>query len=130
MIEVVVLTLPAPLALSRDCRKDIYRATNTLFGFHSLSNEQICKTDPIPQPDSSCSQCIISGTLGSRSSQTQGRPPMTTPEARARTEIDALLSAAGWRVQDRAQMNLRAGQGVAVREFALTSGFADYLLFV
>jgi type I restriction enzyme R subunit len=55
---------------------------------------------------------------------------MTTPEARARTEIDALLIAAGWQVQDRTQLNLRAAAGVAVREFSLTTGFADYLLFV
>jgi type I restriction enzyme R subunit len=55
---------------------------------------------------------------------------MTTPEARARTEIDALLVAAGWLVQDRNQLNLAAGRGVAVREFALTTGYADYLLFV
>ena len=55
---------------------------------------------------------------------------MTTPEARARTTIDELLASAGWLIQDRAQLNLAAGRGVAVREFALTTGFADYLLFV
>lgn len=55
---------------------------------------------------------------------------MTTPEARARTNIDELLTAAGWQVQDRSRINLSAGRGVAVREFALKSGFADYLLFV
>jgi type I restriction enzyme R subunit len=55
---------------------------------------------------------------------------MTTPEARARTNIDRLLEATGWVVQDRAAMNLYAGPGVAVREFPLTTGFADYLLFV
>ena len=55
---------------------------------------------------------------------------MTTPEARARTNIDDLLTAAGWQVQDRGRINLSAGRGVAVREFALKTGFADYLLFV
>jgi type I restriction enzyme R subunit len=55
---------------------------------------------------------------------------MTTPEARARTNIDDLLAAAGWQVQDRIRINLSAGRGVAVREFALKTGFADYLLFV
>jgi type I restriction enzyme, R subunit len=55
---------------------------------------------------------------------------MTTPEAHARNEIDALLIAAGWIVQDRAQLNLAAGRGVAVREFALKTGYTDYLLFV
>ncbi len=53
-------------------------------------------------------------------------------EARARVEIDRQLGAAGWLVQDRADMNLYAGQGVAVREFIMASGHgrADYLLFV
>ena len=55
-------------------------------------------------------------------------PP--TPESLARENIDAQLAACGWTVQDRARMNLYAGRGVAVREFPLTTGFADYLLFV
>ena len=55
---------------------------------------------------------------------------MTTPEARARQNIDAQLTACGWVVQDRAAMNLYAGRGVAVREFPLDTGYADYLLFV
>jgi type I restriction enzyme R subunit len=52
------------------------------------------------------------------------------PEEKARQHIDQLLKAAGWIVQHRDQLNLRAGLGVAVREFPLESGFADYLLFV
>lgn len=53
-------------------------------------------------------------------------------EAAARVEIDAALAAAGWVIQDRDQMNLAAGLGVAVREFKLETGhgYADYLLFV
>ncbi|MHB8089211.1 MAG: DEAD/DEAH box helicase family protein, partial [Anaerolineaceae bacterium] len=54
----------------------------------------------------------------------------TTPEARARILIDALLTACGWVVQNRSGMNLYAGSGVAVREYPLTAGYADYLLFV
>ena len=53
-----------------------------------------------------------------------------TPEAKARTTIDQLLIAAGWAVQDYAQINLYAQRGVAVREYPLRTGFADYLLFV
>jgi type I restriction enzyme R subunit len=41
-----------------------------------------------------------------------------TPEGRARKKIDELLTAAGWHVQDRDEMNLGAGLGVAVREYA------------
>lgn len=52
------------------------------------------------------------------------------PEEKARQKIDQLLDAAGWKVQDRSELNLGAGLGVAVREFPLKEGFADYLLFV
>ncbi len=55
---------------------------------------------------------------------------MPSPEPLARQHIDALLTAAGWEVQDRSAMNLGAGLGVAVREFPLATGPADYLLFV
>ncbi|HEC36253.1 MAG TPA: hypothetical protein ENI39_06945, partial [Anaerolineae bacterium] len=55
---------------------------------------------------------------------------MTTPEERARRQIDEQLEAAGWVVQDRQQMNLYAGPGVAVREFPVEGGEADYVLFV
>jgi type I site-specific restriction endonuclease len=52
------------------------------------------------------------------------------PEARARQKIDQLLAAAGWNVQHFEELNLSAALGVAVREFPLKSGFADYLLFI
>lgn len=55
---------------------------------------------------------------------------MTTPEAKARQNIDAQLKACGWVIQDRSMMNLYAGRGVAVREFYLDTGYVDYLLFV
>src|SRR5260221_4752257 len=53
-----------------------------------------------------------------------------SPEHRARQIIDDLLIAAGWQLQDRASVNLAAARGVAIREFPLRTGFADYLLFV
>jgi type I restriction enzyme R subunit len=55
-----------------------------------------------------------------------------SPEERARQNIDALLTAAGWIVQDRKDANPAAGRGVAIREFPLKAGFgeADYLLYV
>jgi len=53
-----------------------------------------------------------------------------TPEEEARQEIDQLLQSSGWCIQDYQDLNLGAGLGVAVREFPLTSGRADYLLFV
>ncbi len=55
---------------------------------------------------------------------------MTGPEALARQTIDAQLEAAGWVIQDYNHINLGAGPGVAIREFPLKTGFADYLLFV
>ncbi len=51
------------------------------------------------------------------------------PEDEARREIDRQLVKCGWIVQDYSQINISAGP-VAVREFPLTSGFADYLLYV
>lgn len=55
-----------------------------------------------------------------------------TPEQKARREIDAKLIAAGWLVQDRDDLDLTAGRGIAVREFPMKSGFgfADYLLYL
>lgn len=55
-----------------------------------------------------------------------------TPEQEARVQIDSALEAAGWIIQNRTDMNLAAGPGVAVREFKMATGrgFADYLLFV
>ncbi len=55
---------------------------------------------------------------------------MSDPEIRARQEIDRQLQAAGWIVQDRERLNLYAGPGVAVREFPVEGGTADYVLFV
>lgn len=51
------------------------------------------------------------------------------PEDQARQEIDAQLAAAGWEVQDHRSMNLSA-PAVAVREFPLVTGFADYMLYL
>ena len=55
---------------------------------------------------------------------------MTTPEEKARQQIDKLLSLAGWTIQDISEINLGASAGIAVREFPLESGVTDYLLFV
>jgi type I restriction enzyme R subunit len=52
------------------------------------------------------------------------------PEERARQRIDHLLEEAGWDVQDFKEMNLGSSLGIAIREFPLKTGFADYLLFV
>ncbi len=55
-----------------------------------------------------------------------------TPEARARQNIDRLLTEAGWIVQSRDETNITAARGVAIREFPLKSSYgeADYLLYV
>ncbi len=54
-----------------------------------------------------------------------------TPEERARKRIDSQLEECGWLVQDRREMDIFAGAGVAVREFPLKPGHgeADYLLY-
>jgi type I restriction enzyme, R subunit len=52
------------------------------------------------------------------------------PEDKARSLIDKRLVACGWLIQSKAEMNLGAGLGVAVREFQTASGPVDYGLFV
>jgi type I restriction enzyme R subunit len=56
------------------------------------------------------------------------RPPLN--EVQSRRVIDRQLRAAGWVVQDFGETNPAAGLGVAVREFHLATGFADYILYV
>ncbi len=53
-----------------------------------------------------------------------------TPEEQARQQIDSLLGKAGWTIQNMKDLNLGASLGVAVREYPIDSGEADYLLFV
>lgn len=54
-----------------------------------------------------------------------------TPEALARVVIDRMLFASGWIIQNRSDVNLYAGRGIAVREYLLKDSLeVDYLLFV
>lgn len=53
-----------------------------------------------------------------------------TAEGEARKIIEDLLKKAGWEVQDLKEINLGAFLGIAVREFPLKKGVADYLLFI
>jgi len=52
------------------------------------------------------------------------------PEEKARQVIDQLLENSGWKIQDYHERNPGVSLGIAVREFPLESGYADYLLFV
>jgi type I restriction enzyme R subunit len=56
--------------------------------------------------------------------------PNQNPEQIARDQIDTALTLCGWKVQGKKEVNLRAGIGVAVREFQTDVGPADYVLFV
>ena len=51
-------------------------------------------------------------------------------EDEARERIDELLTLAGWSVQAFRKENLSESLGVAVKEFQLKMGAADYLLFI
>lgn len=62
------------------------------------------------------------------SAQRAAQEPLT--EAEVRVEVDRMLAAAGWLVQDVDDANLFAGPGVALREVRTSSGPADYLLYV
>jgi len=52
-----------------------------------------------------------------------------TPERKARELIDDQLQQTGWAVQNAGEMDITAARGVAVREFPLKTGVADYLLY-
>jgi len=52
------------------------------------------------------------------------------PEEKARQDIDRLLMSAGWNIQDNNNPNLNESIGVAVREYELPIGNADYMLFI
>jgi len=48
------------------------------------------------------------------------------PEEKARQKIEQILQDAGWTLQDHKDLNLGASLGVAVREFPVSTGYADY----
>ena len=52
------------------------------------------------------------------------------PEQIARDDIDRQLTACGWVIQYKKDLNLNAGPGIAVREYQTDAGPADYVLFV
>ncbi len=56
--------------------------------------------------------------------------PNQNPEQIARDNIDDLLKASGWSVQDKRKIDLAQGQGQAIREYPTDTGPADYVLFV
>lgn len=60
----------------------------------------------------------------------RARAPRPLSEVQARRNIDRMLVETGWVIQDFADIAPMAAPGVAVREFPLASGFADYLLYV
>jgi type I restriction enzyme, R subunit len=58
------------------------------------------------------------------------RRAMSTLEELARHNIDLMLELAGWSVQDMKGLAFTASRDIAIREFPLKTGFADYMLFV
>src|SRR5512140_3855683 len=56
---------------------------------------------------------------------------MPSPEELARQNIDKLLTACGWIIQERSEINFAASRGIAISEGLLEGGDeVDYLLFV
>ncbi len=54
-----------------------------------------------------------------------------TPEQQARDAIDRQLTAAGWAVQEKSQINWHVSPGIAVRHYPMQDGSeSDYVLFV
>lgn len=60
----------------------------------------------------------------------RARLPRPLSEVQARRNIDRQLEAAGWIIQDYRDISPVAAAGVAIREFPLPTGFADYMLYV
>ncbi len=56
--------------------------------------------------------------------------PNQNPEQLARDKIDLQLIACGWLIQNKNEINLNAGVGIAIREYQTNIGPADYILFV
>ncbi|MFH8769154.1 DEAD/DEAH box helicase family protein [Streptomyces sp. NPDC017958] len=58
--------------------------------------------------------------------------PAPLNEVQARVKIDAMLAKAGWLIQDKADANPldERSRGVAIREFTVATGRADYVLYV
>ncbi len=56
--------------------------------------------------------------------------PNQNPEQIARDNIDDLLKASGWSVQNKNKIDPNQGQGQAIREYQTDVGPADYVLFV
>src|SRR5690349_17602049 len=85
----------------------------------------------LPALDRAKSQAPTSAYCG-RSTKLGGAGLVKKPEEEARERIDAALTAAGWLVQSRDDLDLTTGRGIAVREFQMKPGFgfADYLLYV
>lgn len=76
-------------------------------------------------------ECIIVATRqrGVEGSFNTATPTAMTPEEKARKRIDEQLDQCGWVVQYYADVNISARLGVAVREFPLKTGEADYMLY-
>ncbi len=89
---------------------------------------------PLCRPPGKTLQCRRHTPLcrppGKKRKIQQLREDAVTLEQEARRKIDRQLGQCGWLVQDYRGMDLSAGPGVAVREFPLTTGLADYLLYV
>jgi type I restriction enzyme R subunit len=51
------------------------------------------------------------------------------PEEQARKYIDKQLKKANWVLQDRSNIDLATGPGIAIREFHTKAGPVDYSLF-
>jgi type I restriction enzyme R subunit len=107
-------------------------ALNTLFGVAADFAQLVA-------PSSNCLNYRLSSLLDclpflvpydSANSPFVGNKDLMTPEEKARQQIDAMLIASGWVIQDYKQFNPSAGRGLALREAPLKSGTCDYLLLV
>ena len=56
--------------------------------------------------------------------------PDLAPEAQAREQIDAQLTASGWTLQDYTRYDGSAASAIALREIPVKGGRCDYMLLI
>ncbi|MDJ0312026.1 DEAD/DEAH box helicase family protein [Arthrobacter sp. H35-D1] len=111
----------AELAAARTEQSDMAAKLEQLQAqLNELASSEPRLSRDVPKPTPAARQTFID----------RATAPRPLSEVQARKNIDKMLRAAGWLVQDYRDIAPMAGMGVAVREFPLDSGFADYLLYV
>jgi type I restriction enzyme R subunit len=124
----------AEAAARKDANREILRTVQEQVGIPDLIKQLSTQVDGLHRQltaRASAAELIDSAQRAEYVSRAAVASRPLLNEAQVRREIDGMLAAAGWLVQDRDALNVHAGVGVAVRELT-TKGRqrADYVLYV